>query len=157
LGGNSFAYALKANAARGEPAHRICPNCYENRIKSILQFKFAYSGERNIFVRPASTNLNLGIASLRNIEVRHDHAATTEAQRTTWPDEEMRTGSALLLVTTFVLGAAASAKEGAPDEPASRPKPVTTTIIKRCPDGYELVIRTGGRWGCAKDIVPPND
>jgi hypothetical protein len=27
---------------------------------------------------------------------------------------------------------------------------VTTKIIKRCPDGYELVIHRGGRRGCAK-------
>jgi hypothetical protein len=60
----------------------------------------------------------------------------------------------------------ASAKEGAPDQPpdantAEPPigggKPVTTTIIKRCPDGYELVIRSGGLQGCAKDIVSPSD
>jgi hypothetical protein len=40
FGGNSFAYALKPDAANGEPAHRICPNCYEKRQKAILQFKF---------------------------------------------------------------------------------------------------------------------
>lgn len=36
-------------------------------------------------------------------------------------------------------------------------KAVTTTIIKRCTDGRELVLRANGRYGCAKDIVPPND
>jgi hypothetical protein len=36
-------------------------------------------------------------------------------------------------------------------------QPVTTKIIKRCPDGRELMIRANGRYGCAKDIVPPND
>jgi hypothetical protein len=53
------------------------------------------------------------------------------------------------------------AKEAAPDQNAQQPigggKPVTTTIIKRCPDGRELVVRANGSRGCAKDIVPPND
>ena len=78
-----------------------------------------------------------------------------------WPNDRMRTGRALLLATTMLCCVAASAKEAGPDQvgsqDSSRPKPVTTTIIKRCPDGYELVIRSGGRRGCAKDIVPPND
>jgi hypothetical protein len=62
----------------------------------------------------------------------------------------------------------ASAKEVAPDQTPSldesatgRPlgggKPVTTTTIRRCPDGYELVARANGRRGCAKDIVQPNN
>ncbi len=62
----------------------------------------------------------------------------------------------------------ASAKEVAPNQTPSldesatgRPlgggKPVTTTTIRRCPEGYELVTRANGRRGCAKDILPPND
>jgi len=61
--------------------------------------------------------------------------------------------------------AVASAEEGVPDKtapqvvtkPLGDSKPVTTTIIKRCPDGYELVTRANGRHGCAKDIMPTND
>lgn len=64
---------------------------------------------------------------------------------------------------------AASAKEIAPDQttspegvrvvgqPPGRPKSVTTTIIKRCPEGYELVVRANGQRACAKDIVPANE
>jgi hypothetical protein len=37
FGAGAFAYSLKANARGGEPAHQICPTCYENRRKSILQ------------------------------------------------------------------------------------------------------------------------
>jgi hypothetical protein len=63
--------------------------------------------------------------------------------------------------------ASVSAKEAAPeqtaldesalDQPLGGGKPVTTTIIRRCPEGYELVTRVDGRHGCAKDILPAND
>jgi hypothetical protein len=46
FGGNSFAYELKPEASKGEPPHRICPNCYENRKKAILQFQFVNSRGR---------------------------------------------------------------------------------------------------------------
>jgi hypothetical protein len=57
---------------------------------------------------------------------------------------------------------AAAAKEAAPDQfPQSQGDatpiggtPVKTTIIKRCPDGYELIMRINGALGCAKDILP---
>ncbi len=37
FGGGTIAYELKPEEARGEPSHRICPNCYQNRHVSILQ------------------------------------------------------------------------------------------------------------------------
>jgi hypothetical protein len=37
-GGNTFAWELKADAANGEPIHRLCPACFSRRRKSILQF-----------------------------------------------------------------------------------------------------------------------
>jgi DNA-directed RNA polymerase subunit M/transcription elongation factor TFIIS len=40
FGGGTFAYELKPAEARGEPMHRICPACYEQRHRSILQFGF---------------------------------------------------------------------------------------------------------------------
>jgi len=36
-------------------------------------------------------------------------------------------------------------------------RPVPTITVKRCPPGYEFVVRANGRRGCAKDIVPPNE
>ena len=33
----TFAYAIKEATRGAEPVHRICPNCYERRVKSILQ------------------------------------------------------------------------------------------------------------------------
>jgi len=68
-----------------------------------------------------------------------------------------------------ILCCTASAREAAPDQdsppqsdgnigqPLGGGKAVTTTIIKRCPNDRELVIRANGTYGCAKDIVPPND
>jgi hypothetical protein len=54
FGGNTFAYALKGDAAKGEPPHRICPTCYENRTKSILQFEFRTAiGGRDKYICPA--------------------------------------------------------------------------------------------------------
>lgn len=36
-GGKAFAYVLKDDAGSTEPAHSICPDCYEDGRKSILQ------------------------------------------------------------------------------------------------------------------------
>jgi hypothetical protein len=78
----------------------------------------------------------------------------------------MRQAFAIVLVALSVATAALSKEavpdqNGAPDTSARQPhavgKPVTTTIIKRCPEGYDLVIRVDGRRGCAKDIVPVNE
>jgi hypothetical protein len=58
-------------------------------------------------------------------------------------------------------------KETAPDQSASpgttdsQPlvggKPVATTKIKPCPDGYELVARVNGQRACAKDVIPTKE
>jgi hypothetical protein len=71
----------------------------------------------------------------------------------------------MLAFTVLCLATGASGKEGEQSQTgetsAAQPhavgKPVTTTTIRRCPDGYELVIRADGRRGCAKDILPAND
>jgi hypothetical protein len=49
FGANSFAYALKPEAANGQPSHRICPNCYEKRQKAILQYKFVSAARREMW------------------------------------------------------------------------------------------------------------
>lgn len=83
-----------------------------------------------------------------------------------------RDNYSLLLLTLLAFltlcGTAASSKEAEPDQvrapnntsvaqPIGGGKPVSTTIIKRCPEGYELVTRANGRHGCAKDVVPANE
>lgn len=47
FGGGTFAYSLKAEAAKGEPYHRICPKCYEQRQKGILQFRLKTSHKQD--------------------------------------------------------------------------------------------------------------
>lgn len=37
-GGGTFAYELKAEAANGEPPHKLCPVCFEKGKRSVLQF-----------------------------------------------------------------------------------------------------------------------
>lgn len=52
----------------------------------------------------------------------------------------------------------AGAQDAKDSEPHATGKPVTTTKIRRCPEGYELVYRVNGvERGCAKDIVPTNN
>jgi hypothetical protein len=36
-----FVYALKADQKDGAPAHWLCPDCYQNKKKSILQFQYS--------------------------------------------------------------------------------------------------------------------
>ena len=38
FGGGTFAYALRVEAANGEPDHRLCTSCFAEGRKSILQF-----------------------------------------------------------------------------------------------------------------------
>lgn len=39
-GGVTFAYELRQDQANGEPIHRLCPNCFEDKKRGILQFQF---------------------------------------------------------------------------------------------------------------------
>ena len=34
---SGIVYALKKSVSKGEPAHYLCPNCYQDEIKSIMQ------------------------------------------------------------------------------------------------------------------------
>ena len=49
FGGGTIAFELKPEEARGEPAHRICPNCYEKRHRSILQPHGRNSHKQELF------------------------------------------------------------------------------------------------------------
>lgn len=47
FGGSTFAYELLPEKANGEPIHRACPRCFENRRRSILQFDYKDNSERD--------------------------------------------------------------------------------------------------------------
>lgn len=48
FGCGTFAYALKQGMELGEPFHRICPTCYQQGRKSILQSLWAADGRENV-------------------------------------------------------------------------------------------------------------
>lgn len=61
--GGTFAYALKAGMEAGEPFHRICAHCYEQRRKSILQSHGFFQGGREKVSCPAcETRFMLGVS-----------------------------------------------------------------------------------------------
>ena len=64
FGGSTFAYELKPEEVGGEPAHRICPNCYQQKHTSILQFQFRTGGGQDKYGCPAcKTEFDLGFKS----------------------------------------------------------------------------------------------
>lgn len=63
FGGGTFAYGLKTEKANGEPAHRICANCYGGGLKSILQFMGHSSGQDHFRCFRCSTDFFFGIFS----------------------------------------------------------------------------------------------
>jgi hypothetical protein len=64
-------------------------------------------------------------------------------------------------LAALLISTAAGTKEAEPEQANSQdvsvPKPVATTTIKRCPEGYEPVTRYNGQHACAKDFVPLNE
>lgn len=48
-GGGTFAYELRAEEARGEPIHKICPVCFEAARRSVLQFRGRTSSRQEMF------------------------------------------------------------------------------------------------------------
>jgi hypothetical protein len=54
FGGGTLVYVLKPDRANGEPSHRLCPACFQNGNKSILQNRGGiYGGGREIWDCPA--------------------------------------------------------------------------------------------------------
>jgi DNA-directed RNA polymerase subunit M/transcription elongation factor TFIIS len=48
-GQSTYAYELKADQAKEEPQHRLCPVCFEARKRSILQFQFVDASKRDFY------------------------------------------------------------------------------------------------------------
>jgi hypothetical protein len=60
-GSETFAYALRHDASAGEPHHRLCVTCFENRRRSILQFKHkTYRGQEVMHCPGCKTDIALG-------------------------------------------------------------------------------------------------
>jgi hypothetical protein len=65
-GGGTFAYALKPDAAEGEPAHRVCADCYQKGHKSILQFIMTTVNRQERHICPScKTEFNFGMPQKR--------------------------------------------------------------------------------------------
>lgn len=52
FGDDTFAYEFVVDSEDDTPAHLACPNCFQKRERSILQFR-SKSGARRFFVCPA--------------------------------------------------------------------------------------------------------
>jgi len=50
FGDNTFAYELKDEFNNGEPKHRLCPTCFQKRVKSILQSRGRSGFGQDIYV-----------------------------------------------------------------------------------------------------------
>lgn len=55
----SMAYVLKPEHANGEISHRLCPTCYQNGRKSILQVKARHSGGEIVHCMPCAKDIAL--------------------------------------------------------------------------------------------------
>jgi hypothetical protein len=44
-----FVYSLITDQKNGVPPHWLCPNCYQNKKKSILQFQYSRTAHNNTF------------------------------------------------------------------------------------------------------------
>ena len=55
----ALAYVLKADAANGEPSHRICPKCYNEGHKSLLQVKTKRGGGERVECHRCNSDLLL--------------------------------------------------------------------------------------------------
>jgi hypothetical protein len=49
-GAGTFAWQLRTECSNGEPAHRLCPKCFEQRKRAILQFKNRTYAHQDFYV-----------------------------------------------------------------------------------------------------------
>lgn len=55
----ALAYVLKGDDPAGEPSHRVCPRCYQEGHKSILQTTSKHDGGENVECPRCDTKLKL--------------------------------------------------------------------------------------------------
>lgn len=49
-GASTFAWELRADEFDKEPLHRVCPKCFEQKKRAILQFRHRTAGHQDLFV-----------------------------------------------------------------------------------------------------------
>jgi hypothetical protein len=68
VGGGTFVYDLKPDMAQGEPPHRLCPACYQNRKKGILQSRGRNAFQQEMVVcSECAKQFNLGQQVVRTV------------------------------------------------------------------------------------------
>jgi hypothetical protein len=68
-GGGTFTYELRTGTENGEPPHRICSNCYQQRRKSILQSRGQVaSGREKVICPGCSGEFLLGLDRMRGLQ-----------------------------------------------------------------------------------------
>ena len=75
FGGDTFAYELKQSEAGGEPAHRICPSCYEKQQRHVLQARGRNAFSQDIYRCPGCAH---------SFEFGHRQPPTTPTSKPTW-------------------------------------------------------------------------
>lgn len=61
FGGGRFAYALKSGMERGDPPHRLCPACFNERRKGLLQSRGnSMFGGEIVFCASCKSQFELG-------------------------------------------------------------------------------------------------
>ncbi|HEY9460184.1 MAG TPA: hypothetical protein VIR04_05245 [Paralcaligenes sp.] len=77
FGGGTIAYELKADEANGQPLHRICPNCYQERRLSILQPDGRNASKQEMYSCPGcNKHFKFGVAQERNLGARDSRGWT---------------------------------------------------------------------------------
>lgn len=60
-GDETFVYELKDGDASGDPPHKICPRCFLNNKKSVLQFVRTHNGQRKYKCPECGEEFSLGM------------------------------------------------------------------------------------------------
>ncbi|ESX78826.1 hypothetical protein NKJ87_02065 [Mesorhizobium sp. M0027] len=60
FGDQTYAYELIAGKPGDEPSHLVCPNCFQQRKRSILQYDDKYSGRRRYNCMNCGKHVDLG-------------------------------------------------------------------------------------------------
>lgn len=68
----THAYVLKEEQARGEPIHRICPSCYQESRKSILQTVWKRDGGEEVSCPKCKMTMKLSLPVSRQIKYDRD-------------------------------------------------------------------------------------